>query len=70
MRTTFTPEFRRATVYSVTDVAAALGLYPTTLWRYIYRDGVFPRPTVRIGRRLFYTQSEYDRIVSASTAGK
>jgi predicted DNA-binding transcriptional regulator AlpA len=51
------------TIYSITDLANALGITPNSLWAKIYRGQTFPRPTVINGESRYYSESEYQRLL-------
>jgi hypothetical protein len=51
------------THFNISDVARALGKDIALIWRRIREQGTMPEPTVKHGRREFYTAAEFHRIV-------
>lgn len=52
-----------ATVYSITDIARAIGLSPQAIGQRIRLYGTLPEPTIRIGKRLFFDEKTFRKIV-------
>lgn len=52
------------TLYTVEEVAAALGIKPSTLWQKCRERDV---PHVRFARRYRFTQEQYEQIVEGAT---
>lgn len=50
-------------LYEITDVAEACGEKYNTTWARIYQARTIPQPTVNVGRRMFYTPEDFDRIL-------
>ncbi len=54
----------RVTIYSLSDIANALGLPIPTLWWRVYRMSAFERPAVRFGRRTYYSEEQFERLTA------
>jgi len=70
MKTVHDRNGQPATYYTQTEVAELLGLSHNTFWARVYRDGSYPKPTVRIakGRRLYYPASVVEALVASHRA--
>ena len=62
MRIIFT-DTETTKLYSYTDVARAVDRTPAAVFFRI-EAGHVPRPRIKSGKRWFYTQAEFDQIVS------
>ncbi len=52
-------------VYSMKAVAKELGLEYQTLWTRVYMRDQMPKPSVRIGRRQFYSEAQLAELKNA-----
>ncbi len=53
-------------LFTISDMAKALGVVNVTLWCRIRRDGVFPAPNYRYKNRDYYTADEFETLVQES----
>ena len=67
MVTFYDDDGRPTTLYSQTDIARAIGLSPKTVWGKVRRLKTFPAPEVRRGRRDYYSEPKFKKLVKAFT---
>ena len=53
---------RRLSLYTMADLAAALGIPYQTVWASVTRQSGIPAPTVPLGQRLYYTAEDVQAI--------
>lgn len=47
------------TLYSIIDLAKALGQPAPSVWHKIYNYMSLPAPSVKLGRRLYYSEADF-----------
>lgn len=51
---------------TLTEMAHESGITQSTFWRLVYHDGLLPKPTAQLGRRVYYSESELPAVKQAA----
>jgi DNA-binding transcriptional MerR regulator len=66
--TTICVDRKPVKLYTISDVARALGLTPHTLWVRVKKAGTFPPPNVRHGERYYYSEPDFLALTAPAEA--
>lgn len=55
-------------LYTITDLARGLGLDDGAVWQKVRVTKSLPAPTVALGRRMYYSEADYRRVIESAKA--